>query len=248
MVSGSGGENQIVPCSTPGFPIMSTRISHSPLDPIIGPMIAATYPRLGIPRWFPPEAIVLFGHGCAIAGAVGFAFSTGTAWGGLLAAAGVAGNHFADCVDGTHARSTGQCRHGGELLDHFTDPLSFAYVLIGIAVGVGQPWWGVAAVTCLFAHAVLVNIRAKMTDRFELGAFGPTECKVLLVAVGIAASVGSMAAEPTILVSIGGWALALAVVAGAVSLIRELVRSVRQVNAAQRPVDQADWVRTRGNL
>ena len=86
---------------------MSARISHSPLDPIIGPAILAAYPTLGIPRWFPPEGIVLFGHGCAIAGAVGFAFSTNTVWGGLLGAAGVAGNHLADCVDGTHAPGNG---------------------------------------------------------------------------------------------------------------------------------------------
>ncbi len=224
---------------------MTARISHSLLDPIVGPAITSTYPQLGIPRWFPPEGIVLLGHGCAIAGAVGFAFATTTAWGGLLGAAGVAGNHLADCVDGTHARSTGQCRHGGELLDHFTDPLSFAYVLIGIAVGVGQPWWGVAAVTCLFAHAVLTNIRAKMTGRFELGFFGPTECKASLVVLGIAAAVSVLTAGPTAVGAVGAWGLAVAVMAGCVGLAVDLVRSVRQVNRSGQPVDSAEWIRTR---
>ena len=106
---------------------MSKRVSHSLLDPFIGPPIKALYPRLNIPAWFPPEGIVLAGHGLAIVGALGFAFATRNVWGGLCVAIGVAGNHFADCIDGTHARSTDQCRNGGELLDHFTDPLSFTY-------------------------------------------------------------------------------------------------------------------------
>ncbi len=50
-------------------------------------------------------------------GGGGLAFSTRFWWGGLLAAAGVAGNHLCDVLDGTHARTTGQCRNGGELLD-----------------------------------------------------------------------------------------------------------------------------------
>ena len=46
------------------------------------------------------------GHLIAIGGAVGFAFSASYWWGGLLAAAGVAGNHLSDMVDGTQARRT----------------------------------------------------------------------------------------------------------------------------------------------
>ena len=110
---------------------MSKRISHSLLDPHIGPPIKRLYPMLRIPKWFPPEGIVLSGHVFAIVGAIGFAFSVSHFWGGILVAIGVAGNHFADCIDGTHARATNQCRNGGELLDHFTDPLSFAYWIFG---------------------------------------------------------------------------------------------------------------------
>ena len=95
---------------------MSRRVSHSVLDPVIGPKLKALYPHLRIPNTFPPEGIVLAGHALAIVGAVGFAFSATHWWGGLLAALGVIGNHTADCVDGTHARSTGQCRNGGELV------------------------------------------------------------------------------------------------------------------------------------
>jgi archaetidylinositol phosphate synthase len=94
---------------------MSKRISHSLLDPLIGPRLKILYPLLRIPRAFPPEGIILVGHLMAILGAIGFAFSTRFWWGGLLAVSGVVGNHTADCLDGTHARSTGQCRNGVDL-------------------------------------------------------------------------------------------------------------------------------------
>jgi len=87
---------------------MSRRVSHSLLAPIIG-------------------------HLSAIAGAVGFAFSTEAWWGGVVGCLGVIGNHTADCLDGTHTRSTGQCRNGGKLLDHVTDPL-----MVGVAMLIHQ--------------------------------------------------------------------------------------------------------------
>lgn len=164
------------------------RVSHSLLDPWLTAPLKRLYPRLLIPRKFPPEGIVLAGHACAIAGAIGFACSAKWWWGGLVAAAGVALNHFADLMDGTHARATNQCRNGGELLDHFTDPLSFSYWMIGIALAAGAAWWGVAAVLCIYATAVLTNIRAKITGEFALAAFGPTEFKTLLAAFGLAMS------------------------------------------------------------
>ena len=89
----------------------------------------------------------------------------------ILTAIGVIGNHTADCIDGTHARRTGQCRNGGELLDHFTDPLSFAYWLVGIGVACGRLDLALVAVICLFAIAVLTNIKAKLIGEFTLAQF-----------------------------------------------------------------------------
>ena len=114
---------------------MPQRVSYSLLDPWFSGPLKALYPRLPIPRRLPPEAIVACGHLAAIAGAVGFALSTRWAWAGVLAAVGVALNHTCDVLDGTHARATGQCRNGGELLDHFVDPLSFSYWAAGLAFG-----------------------------------------------------------------------------------------------------------------
>lgn len=219
---------------------MSKRISHSLLDPLVGPPLTALYPHLRIPRWFPPEGIVAIGHASAIAGAVGLAVSPSYWWGGLLAAAGIAGNHLADCVDGRHARSTGQCRNGGELLDHFTDPLSFAYWLVGLAVACGRLDLGLIAVIVLMAMAILTNLRAKITGEFSLAAFGPTEFKALLIAFGVALAALSVfvpgSAQVICLVGL----VALTIL-GLIMLPIQLCQSVREVNRSGGPPDTSEW-------
>jgi phosphatidylglycerophosphate synthase len=223
---------------------MSQRISHSVLDPWIGPRLKALYPHLHIPDRFPPEGIVLVGHLFAMIGAIGFAFSTTAWWGGLLAAVGVIGNHTADCVDGTHARSTGQCRNGGELLDHFTDPLSFAYWLVGIGVACGRLDLALVAVICLFATAVLTNIKAKLIGQFTLSRFGPTEFKTLLVALGLTLSFAVLfpAVPPTDVALV---VYAVLIVIGLIQLPINLVRAVREVNRSEKQPDTTEWVTTR---
>lgn len=185
------------------------------------------------------------GHLSAVAGAVGLAYSTTTWWGGLLGAAGVVLSHYCDVFDGTHARATEQCRNGGELLDHFLDPLSFAYCLVGIAVSCGRLDLGLAAVIILYATAVLTNIKAKLTGEFTLSAFGPTEFKTLLTVYAVGLSAG-VATGITGLSTAVGWALAAAVAAGTVQLIFTLVRAVREVNCHGRPADTSEWVTTCG--
>ncbi len=220
---------------------MSQRISHSLLDPWIGPRLKSLYPHLHIPHRFPPEGIVLVGHLCAITGAIGFAFSTTTWWGGLLAAFGVIANHTADCVDGTHARNTGQCRNGGELLDHFTDPLSFAYWLVGIGVACVRLDLALVAVICLFAIAVLTNIKAKLIGQFTLSRFGPTEFKTFLVLFGLSLS-GTMlftAVDPA-RVALVVYVTLIAI--GLIQLPISLVRAVREVNEFGDQPDTSEWV------
>jgi archaetidylinositol phosphate synthase len=228
---------------------MSQRVSYSLLDPWITVPLKATYPRLPIPRRLPPEAIVACGHLAAITGAVGFALSTRWPWLGLVAAAGVALNHTCDVLDGTHARATGQCRNGGELLDHFVDPLSFAYWAAGLAFSATAfsawaPWLGTAGVMVIFAMAVLTNIRAKMIGEFTLSRFGPTEFKSLLVLFGIAQAV-LMAAKPAGAAApqVAFWFVAALVTAGVVQLVCSLWQSVRDVNAlGAAPADTTEWV------
>jgi archaetidylinositol phosphate synthase len=232
---------------------MPQRVSYSLLDPWISGPLKATYARLPIPRRLPPEAIVACGHLAAIAGAVGFALSARWAWAGVLAAVGVALNHTCDVLDGTHARATGQCRNGGELLDHFVDPLSFAYWSAGLAFSATacaawSPWVGLAGVIVIFATAVLTNIRAKMVGEFTLARFGPTEFKSLLVAFGLvqaalvtmpSTGAGAAALAPQVAL----WFISALVIAGAVQLVLSLWRAVQEVNAlGAAPVDTTEWI------
>lgn len=226
---------------------MGKRVSRSLLDPFFFPLVIPLYRWLHIPRRFPPEGIILAGHIAAIAGAFGFAWSIEKWWGGLLAAAGVAANHAADMIDGTHARSTNQCRNGGELLDHFTDPLSFCYWVIGISVSVGRLDLALVCVICIYATAVLTNIRAKITGEFGLSAFGPTEFKTLLFINGLALSVAGLAMShdplryERILRTALVWLWILSVV-GVLQLLLNLVRAVREVNASGASADTTNWV------
>lgn len=223
---------------------MGKRVSHSLLDPFFVPLVAPLYRLLPIPRRFPPEGIVLLGHLIAVAGAFGFVYSADHWWGGLLAAAAVAGNHISDMVDGTHARATGQCRNGGELLDHFIDPLSFSYWMIGLAVSCGRLDLALAAVLCIYASAVLISIKAKLIGRFTLARLGPTEFKALLVVYGLVMAALSSRVFDTAealapQVALGFlWCL---LVLGVVQLIVNLIRNVRQVNAEGAPPDTAPW-------
>lgn len=206
------------------------------------PLVRPIYGFLRIPRWFPPEGIVLTGHLVAAAGAFGFAYSAVSAAAAVGAAVAVAGNHLADMVDGTHARSTGQCRNGGELLDHFADPLSFSYWMIGLAVSCDRLDLGLVTVLCIYATAVLTNIKAKIIGEFSLARFGPTEFKALLVGYGlvmsgvVAGALPAFPAEKVALVFL--WCL---VVVGVVQLIVNLALSVRDVNSSGAAPDTSDW-------
>ncbi len=222
---------------------MGKRVSHSVLDPYLSNPIKARYDWFPIPKRLPPEAIVVAGHLLAAAGAVGFAFSTRFWWGGLLAACGVALSHIADLLDGTHARRTGQCRNGGELLDHFLDPLSFSYLLIGLCVSCGRWDLAVAAVLCLYATAVLTNIKAKMIGEFTLASFGPTEFKTLLVVYGLLQSIWQSLAEPAVSsTTIAVWFVGLLLSVGVIQLAYQLVRSVIEVNRDGAPPDTTEWI------
>jgi phosphatidylglycerophosphate synthase len=198
------------------------------------------YAYLPIPRSFPPEGIVALGHLSAIAGAIGFSFSTTHWWGGVLAAAGIVGNHFADCIDGRHARATGQCRNGGELLDHFTDPISFAYWMVGLAVACGRLDLGLVAVIVLMAMAVLTNLRAKLTGEFTLASFGPTEFKTLLAVLGMTLA-STVVLAPSRATSVCLIAFASLTLLGLIMLPIQLYRSVREVNRCGTKPDTSEW-------
>jgi len=230
---------------------MGKRVSRSLLDPYILPLVPRVYRLLHIPRWFPPEGIILIGHIGAIAGAIGFSKAADVWWAGFVAAGGVVLSHLADMVDGTHARTTGQCRNGGELLDHFTDPLSFSYWMIGIAISVMRLDLALVCVIAIYATAVLTNIRAKIIGEFGLAAFGPTEFKGLLMVQGLATASahlwmrGDVLGYERVVRGLTWWLSALAVI-GIAQLLWNLVSAVREVNASGHAADTTAW-ETRAN-
>lgn len=218
------------------------RISRSLLDPWLTVPLKSCYQQLHLPASLPPEAIVITGHVFAVGAAFAFALAGDYSFAGVAAAFCVAMNHVCDVLDGTHARNTGQCRNGGELLDHFVDPLSFAYWITGISVAADCLALGLAGVICLFATAVLTNIRAKLTGEFRLERFGPTEFKTLLIALGLfQAAIGF-----GLLPSLSGAGVALAFLSvlmllGTVSLLVSLFQSVRDVNRSSNVPDETEW-------
>ncbi|MAE68142.1 MAG: hypothetical protein CMJ18_28160 [Phycisphaeraceae bacterium] len=220
---------------------MSNRISYSVLDPILSPLIPVLYRLLRIPRRIPPEGIVLVGHLLAVVGALGLACAPRAWWGGLLAAVGIAGNHVSDMLDGTHARATKQCRNGGELLDHFIDPLSFAYWGIALAVSVGNLVLGLAAVIVIYATALLTSIKAKLIGRFTLARFGPTEMKVLYVAYGLTMAAMMAwygAAGALLLAKVFLWTM---LTVGVIQLAWNLALAVGEVNRYGTAPDTTPW-------
>lgn len=78
-----------------------------------------------------------------------------------LAGAGAAmlASMIGDCLDGMHARRTGQTSKLGEMMDHWLDTLVVPLVAVGMSFAVEMPPWGIAA-TCITAamvyHAQLV--------------------------------------------------------------------------------------------
>ncbi len=223
---------------------MSKRVSNSLLDPFFMPLVAPLYAILPIPKRFPPEGIIAIGHLLAAAAAIGFAYSIDYWWGGLLVAAGVLGNHIADMVDGNHARQTNQCRNGGELLDHFTDPISFSYWMIGLGVATDQPWLALVCVLWIQAMAVLTNIRAKITGEFRLAHIGPTEFKIGLALFGLTITILHFipAITPEKIANVLLYTLWGLAILGVLQLIIQLIRAVIAVNASGKEPDKSEWV------
>ena len=152
-------------------------------------------------------------------------------------------NHLADVLDGTHARATDQCRNGGELLDHFVDPLSFSYWVAGISYSADCLLLGIGGVIVVYAMAVLTSIKAKMIGEFTLAQFGPTEFKSLLILFGLAMS-GAMAGvwlSPELASQVAFWFLVVMFVAGVIQLIVSLWLAVQEVNAEGEPPDNTEW-------
>lgn len=125
-----------------------------------------------IPARVHPNTISLITHtiawataGCAVASVTLPAslrplFLLGAGIGTLLSMIG-------DCLDGMHARRTGQCSKLGEMMDHWLDAIVVPLTIAGIAVALQVPAW---ALTSLCVTAVMVY-QAQLVLYHHTGAF-----------------------------------------------------------------------------
>jgi phosphatidylglycerophosphate synthase len=164
----------------------------------------------------------------------------------LLACAGLAVNWFGDSLDGTLARyrRTERPRYGF-YLDHLTD----AYSTIAIGVGLGlSPYMllavGMAIVIAYLVLSINVYLETHAFGRFAAayGRFGPTEARLMLLVLNLAALVFGplgivLYGIPFTVFDAAG----LAIVAGMTMLlagrIRGNLRALARLEPARRPAD-----------
>jgi phosphatidylglycerophosphate synthase len=89
-----------------------------------------------------------------------------------------------DCIDGKHARRTGQVSPLGEFLDHWLDSITVPLIALGVCVGSGFPGW----VTLLLVGAasatyVVIYWEQYWLGTLMLGRIGQAE--MLLASAGI---------------------------------------------------------------
>jgi archaetidylinositol phosphate synthase len=96
-------------------------------------------------------------------------------------------------------------------------------------------------VICLFAIAVLTNIKAKLLGEFTLSHFGPTEFKSLLAIFGMVLSAVTFAQQGLAQhVALIGMTTLIGV--GLIQLPIQLVRAVKEVNRSGGEPDTSEWI------
>jgi len=207
-----------------------------------------TYERLNIPTWVPPECIVLSGFAFACLAALSFSFATTYSVAGLFAAFFVYCNFVSDYMDGRHARTTNQCRNGGELLDHVMDCHSFAAIAVGIAASVGRLDLALVQLVTIYGSALTVFQEAMMLKTLTLQAIGPNEARFLYILIGLLLPAcltfaSSGAAETAVVGFLYGTNCL-----SAFQLVNELIHTINRVNKFGPPPDVTPWVRSRDAL
>jgi archaetidylinositol phosphate synthase len=147
-----------------------------------------------LPRWILPDDLTLLGIVAALAIAAAYALSDhSSVW--LWAASGLLVVHWlGDSLDGTLARVRDiQRPRYGFYLDHLVD----AGATVAIAVGLGLSPYMLLSVGMLLGVAYLilsinVYLESQALGRFSIGygKLGPTELRVLLIAINTALALG----------------------------------------------------------
>jgi phosphatidylglycerophosphate synthase len=200
------------------------------------PRIAAA-----LPRWVVPDHLTLLGVLAATWIAVAYALSNRNEHWLWAASAGLVVHWFGDSLDGTLARVRKIERpRYGYYLDHLTDAYSTAAVGIGLGL---SPYMllsvGLAIVIAYLVLSINVYLETHVLGEFQFGYgwMGPTEARVLLIALNTLAllrpplpfHVGVVGA--TIFDVIG----ALVALAMAGLLLARVVNNLRRLSALEPP-------------
>ena len=199
-----------------------------------------------LPHWILPDDLTLLGIAAAIAICVAYPLSHGSnVW--LWVASGLLVVHWlGDSLDGTLARVRGiQRPRYGYYLDHLVD----AGATAAIAIGLGLSPHMLLSVGMLLAVAYLilsinVYLESQALGRFSIGygKIGPTEVRVLLIALNTALALGLDLRFD--LLDTGLTALDVAGVALAAGMVLLLAgrawRSLREI-AAEEPAARRVW-------
>lgn len=147
-----------------------------------------------LPRWILPDDLTLLGIAAALAICAAYQLSNeSSVW--LWVASGLLVVHWlGDSLDGTLARVRGiQRPRYGYYLDHLVDAAATAAIGIGLGL---SPYMllsvGMLLVVAYLVLSINVYLESYALGRFSIGygLFGPTELRLLLIAINSALALG----------------------------------------------------------
>lgn len=170
------------------------------VEHLLKPVEAWLLPRLAraMPSWVVPDHLTALGVVAALA--AGWCFANAGADPALLwwANLAIACNWFGDSLDGTLARVRKNERpRYGFYLDHLTDMLSVAALFVGLGL---SPYMDMGVALCIVLAYYLLSINshleAKTLGIFQItyGLMGPTEARLILIAMSSAIALGALPA------------------------------------------------------
>ena len=197
-----------------------------------------------LPAGMMPDHLTLIGIlGSTLVGA-GYLLSNRNEDWLLLACAGLVINWFGDSLDGTLARFRRIERpRYGFYVDHLTD----AYSTIAIGFGLGlSPYMTIAIGLAIVVAYLILSINVYLETHvfgqftFSYGAFGPTEVRIILIALNLTAlTIGPLAFEvpyaPAVQATVFDVAGAAIVAGMFVLLAQRVVGNLRTLGAAEPP-------------
>ncbi len=136
-----------------------------------------------IPSWVKPNAITLLSVFFMLLSAffVWMAFK-GAGWGFLAASVCVFLYMGGDCVDGIHARSTGQSSRMGEFLDHWLDSINALIINLCIVAVFNLQGWILILYMTSFTIALFATIwKQQNTGIFYRAKVGSSDALVMIV-------------------------------------------------------------------